>query len=77
MNTFQRLKAVLEKAGTSFDNVVKATVLLTDLSDRERYFNKIWKDIFPRNHPARITYQVVLASDIKFEVEMVGVIPKK
>jgi len=76
-NTFQRLKEVLEKAGTSLENVVKATVYLTDLSDREKYLNKIWKEMFPENPPARTCIQVGLAGDTKVEIEMIAVIPEK
>jgi len=74
---FEDLKKVLEEAGTSLKNVVKATVYLTDLSDREKYLNKIWKEIFPKNAPARTTIQVGLAGDTKVEIELVAVIPKK
>ncbi|MEM2876230.1 MAG: RidA family protein [Candidatus Bathyarchaeia archaeon] len=76
-NTFSRLKDVLEKAGTSMENVVKATVYLTDLADRERYLNKIWKEMFPKNPPARTCIQAGLAGDTKVEIEMIAVIPKK
>ena len=76
-NTFSRLKEALEKAGTSFENVLKATVYLTDLSDREKYLNKIWKETFPENPPSRTCIQVGLAGNLKVEIEMIAVIPEK
>ncbi len=76
-NTFKRLKEVLEKAGTSFEHVVKGTVYLKDLSDREKYLNKIWKEMFPNNPPARTCIEVGLAGDTRVEIELIAVIPEK
>lgn len=76
-NTMSRLKAALEGAGTSFENVVKATVYLTDIGDRERYLNKIWKETFPQNPPARTCVQIGLAPGVNVEIEMVAVLPRK
>jgi len=74
---FKNMKEVLEKAGSSLENVVKATVYLVDLSDREKYLNKIWKEMFPKNPPARTTVQAGLAGNTKVEIEVIAVIPKK
>ncbi|MEM2904370.1 MAG: RidA family protein [Candidatus Bathyarchaeia archaeon] len=76
-NTLSKLKAVLTSAGTSFENVVKATVYLTDIADRERYLNKVWAETFPRDPPARTTVQVGLGPGTFVEIEMVAVIPEK
>ena len=76
-NTFQRLKDVLEKSGTSMDNVLKATVFLADLSDRSKYLNGIWKEYFPHNPPSRTCIQVGLSDGIKIEIEMIAFIPEK
>lgn len=75
--TLKKLKSVLESAGTSFENVVKATVYLADLNDRERYLNKIWRETFPENPPSRTCVQVGLAPDDLVEIELVAVIPGK
>jgi len=76
-NTLSRLKTALENAGTSFENVVKATVYLTDLGDRERYLNKIWRETFPENPPSRTCVQAGLAPGTFVEIELVAVIPEK
>jgi 2-iminobutanoate/2-iminopropanoate deaminase len=76
-NTLKKLKSVLESAGTSFENVIKATVYLADLKDRERHLNKIWKETFPENPPSRTCIQVGLAPDDLVEIELVAVIPEK
>lgn len=76
-NTLKKLKSVLEGAGTSFENVVKGTVYLADLNDREGYLNKIWKETFPENPPSRTCVQVGLAPGDFVEIELVAVIPEK
>jgi len=76
-NTLKKLQATLESAGTTFENVVKATVYLADLKDRERYLNKIWRETFPENPPSRTCIQVGLAPDDLVEIELVAAIPEK
>ena len=51
------IAAVLEKAGMSFENVVKTTVFMTDLQDFTT-FNEIYAEYFPKNPPARSCVQV-------------------
>ena len=75
-NTFQRLQEVLEKAGTSMDNVLKATVYLADLSDKSKYLNVIWKEYFPTNPPSRTCIQAIVGEGIKIEIEMIAFIPE-
>lgn len=74
--TFKNLEAVLEAAGTSFDNVVKTTAFLTNMDDYDG-FNRVYRERMPEPHPARSTVEVAaLAIDIKVEVEMVAAIPE-
>lgn len=53
----ENLKAVLESAGSSLKNVLKATVYLVDLLDFP-VFNKIYGEYFPDKPPARSTVEV-------------------
>ena len=58
--THQALKnmaAILEDAGSSMDNVLKTTILLTDMAHFE-VVNKIYDSYFPNNKPARATFAV-------------------
>ena len=48
---------ILEAANCSFDNVVKTTVLLADISDFAAV-NEVYKTFFRSNYPARAAYQV-------------------
>jgi 2-iminobutanoate/2-iminopropanoate deaminase len=73
---FEKIKSVLEEAGSSMDKIVNATVYLTDLNDREKYFNAIWREYFPKNPPTRTCLQAGLAAPVKVEVTVVAIIPK-
>jgi 2-iminobutanoate/2-iminopropanoate deaminase len=68
----EQLKERLERAGASLETVDKATVYLTDMSDREKYLNEIWREYFPTNPPCRTTVQVVLGPNTKVEIEMIA-----
>ena len=74
-NTFDKLSSVLEDAGTSIRNIVKATIYLTDLEDRARYLNDIWSEIFPENPPARTCVQAGLSPNTAVEIEAIAIIP--
>ena len=54
---FENLKAVLAAGGTSFSNVVKATVYLTDLANFVT-LNEIYASYFGETKPARTTVGV-------------------
>lgn len=74
--TFENLAAVLEAAGSSFDEVVKTTAFLTEMDDYEG-FNRVYREWMPEPHPARSTVEVAaLAIDIQVEVEMIAAVPE-
>ncbi|MCL2572333.1 MAG: RidA family protein [Defluviitaleaceae bacterium] len=51
------LKAIIEAAGSSLENVLKATILLTDMADFAA-MNEVYGSYFSGSPPARICYQV-------------------
>ena len=57
----QNLKAVLEAAGSSFDQVVKTTVFVADLGDFATV-NEVYATFFRDLPPARSTVQVAGAA---------------
>lgn len=68
------LKAVIEAAGSSFDNVIKCTVFLNDMNDFSR-MNSVYSEFFNAPYPARAAVQVArLPKDVKVEIEAVAVI---
>jgi len=50
--TIINLKSILEAAGATLQDVVKATVFLTDMADYPRV-NKVYEEAFAPNKPAR------------------------
>lgn len=66
------LKAVLEAAGSSFDNVVKCTVFLQDMNDFSK-MNTVYGEFFKPPYPARAAVQVArLPKDVKVEIEAIA-----
>lgn len=71
---FANMKAVIEAAGGTLDNIVKLTLFLTDLS-KFGSVNAIMADIIPQPFPARSTIGVAsLPKGAQFEVEAIVVI---
>lgn len=68
--TLDNIKAIIEAAGATMDQVVKCTVHLADISEFNRY-NEIYAQYFPGIKPARTTVQSVLAEGIKVEVDCI------
>jgi len=54
----KNLSFIVEEAGGKMENMLKATVLLTDLGNFTTV-NEVYATYFPTNPPARICYQVV------------------
>lgn len=70
----ENLKAVLSEAGMSFDNVVKATIFITDMNDFSK-INSVYGSYFSEeNAPARETVQVSrLPKDVNVEISVISV----
>lgn len=69
----QNLRAVLEAAGLSFENVVKSTIFITDMNDFAR-INSVYGSYFDEaTAPARETVQVsVLPKNVNIEISMIA-----
>ena len=66
------LKAILEQAGGSLDNVVKTTVFLKNMDDFAE-MNRIYQSFFQTDCPARSAVQVAkLPKDVMVEVEAIA-----
>lgn len=72
--TLDNIKAIIEKAGASMEDVVKCTVHLSDIKDFDRY-NKVYAGYFSGIKPARTTVQSVLAENIKVEIDAIVKMP--
>lgn len=70
----RNLKAVLEAAGSSLDNVVKTTVFLDNMDDYKAV-NEIYGRFFTHNPPARSAVEVArLPLGALIEIEAVAVV---
>ena len=70
--SLNHLKAILESANSSLDNVLKTTIFLADMNDFA-VVNKIYGNFFKEPYPARSTIQVArLPKDALVEIECIA-----
>ncbi len=68
----ENLKAILEKAGSGLDKVVKTTLYLKDLRDFARC-NEIYAEYFGESKPARSTIEAAaLPKGVLLEIDAVA-----
>lgn len=74
----ENLRGVLESAGSNFDHVLKATVFLVDIRDRDA-MNEVFREYFPSAAPARSTVGIAALGHptLRVEIEMVAAVPRK
>ncbi|MEW9672675.1 RidA family protein [Ammoniphilus sp. 3BR4] len=71
---FANLKAVLEAAGSSLENVVKTTVFIKNMDDFGK-INEVYATYFSLNKPARSTVEVArLPKDVAIEIEAIAIL---
>ena len=73
---FANVARVLAAAGATFADVVKVTVYVTDIGDRER-INTVRQDVFGATRPASTLVEVgaLAVPGAKLEVEAVALLP--
>lgn len=72
--SIENLKAILEKAGTNLENVLKVSVFVKDLNDFATV-NEVYSTYFKENCPARSCYQVAkLPMDAVIEIEAIATV---
>jgi 2-iminobutanoate/2-iminopropanoate deaminase len=72
--TMDNLKAIIEAAGATMNDVVKCTSHLADINDFDRY-NAVYATYFTGIKPARTTVQSVLAENLKVEIDCIVKLP--
>ncbi|SNR16312.1 RidA family protein [Tenacibaculum jejuense] len=70
--TLENIKAVLAAHGSDLEHVVKCTVILSTTDDFAA-FNKIFREYFPKNKPARTTFAAGLLVGAKIEIDVIAV----
>ena len=73
-NTLNNIKAIIEAAGGTMDDVVKCTSHLADINDFDAY-NNVYSTFFTGIKPARTTVQSVLAENLKVEIDCIVKLP--
>ncbi len=69
---FSNVKAVLEEAGMTLDDVVKTTVFLANMEDFPS-LNEVYATYFGENYPARSCVEVArLPKDSLVEIEVIA-----
>lgn len=70
----ENMKAVLEAAEMTFENVIKATIFISDMNDFSR-INSVYGSYFnEKTAPARETVQVAcLPKNVNVEISMIAV----
>lgn len=74
--TLKNVGAVLRKAGTTMENVVKVSVFLMDINDFEA-MNKVYVEFFPKDPPVRTTIQTTFRGDMLVEIDVVAALPSR
>ncbi|PWK07905.1 RidA family protein [Tumebacillus permanentifrigoris] len=70
---FKNLQAVLAEAGSSLNDVVKATVFIADMNQFGE-INEVYAQYFGDHRPARSTVQVArLPKDVGVEIDLVAI----
>jgi reactive intermediate/imine deaminase len=73
---FENLTVLLEAAGTSWANVVRVGVFLSDMSNFA-VMNGIYSTYVTAPYPARTTVQATLPGGIDIEVDCIAVVPQE
>ena len=69
------IREVLKSAGMDFKDVASVTAYITSFADFEK-FNKVYRESFPKDPPARATVQVAALNDgAHVELQMIAVRP--
>ncbi|ABW19283.1 RidA family protein [Alkaliphilus oremlandii] len=72
VKAIENLKAILEEAGLTLNNVVKTTVFIKDMNDFAD-INEIYASYFVENKPARACVEVArLPKDARVEIEAIA-----
>lgn len=70
----ENLKAILEEAGTSLNNVVKTVIFIKDMNNFAD-INEVYGKYFTNNPPARSCVEVArLPKDVQIEIEAVALV---
>lgn len=71
--SMQNIKAILQEAGSSMNNIIRCTIFVTDLGDFAAV-NDVYASFFEEDYPARATVQVAaLPLGAKVEIDAIAI----
>jgi 2-aminomuconate deaminase len=74
-SVFRNVRAVLEDAGSGWEQVVDVTVFLTNLRDDFAAYNRVYAEYFASNRPTRTTVEVSrLPTPIAIELKVIATV---
>jgi 2-aminomuconate deaminase len=74
-SVFANVRAILEEAGSRWENLVDVTVYLTNMKADFPTYNKLWAEYFKENQPCRTTVEVgCLPTPIAIELKCIATI---
>lgn len=72
-SVFKNVRAVLEDAGSSWEQLVDVTVYLTNMKKDFETYNKLYAEYFKDNRPCRTTLEVnALPTPISIELKCIA-----
>lgn len=74
-SVFQNVKWILEDAGSGWDKMVDVTVVLTNMKDDFKTYNRLYAEYFKDNQPCRTTVEInCLPTPIAIELKVIATI---
>jgi len=74
-SVFNNVRAILEEAGSSWDQLVDVQVFLTNMKDDFKAYNEMYAEFFADNQPCRTTIEInCLPTPIAIELKCVATI---
>jgi 2-iminobutanoate/2-iminopropanoate deaminase len=67
----KNIRAILEKAGLTLENVAKVTVYLKDINDFQS-MNGVYSQLFSQHRPARACVEANMVKDFLVEIECIA-----
>lgn len=69
--TLRNMAHMLESTGSSMDRIAKITIVLADIQDYDE-MNRVWREFFPVDPPARTTCALQLSNGNGVEIECIA-----
>lgn len=77
-SVFQNVKAILEDAGSSWNQLLDVTVYLTNMKKDFPIYNRLWAEYFADHQPCRTTLEInCLPTPIAIELKCIAAVGPK